>query len=119
MNKLNHKTKFSIQFNIYSFYMKIYIIHTYRNYVTIIPPIYINFTTRKSLTTGRNNHLKQETMRTDFARAAVLILAAVLMNSCSVVTGIFKAGMGIGIAVVVIILLIIFFIISKVSGNKK
>lgn len=50
----------------------------------------------------------------------ILMLSVVLFSfsSCSVIEGIFKAGMGVGIFIVIVIIAIIIFIISKVSGKK-
>ena len=48
------------------------------------------------------------------------ILALMLsLNSCQVVGGIFKAGMGVGIFVVVIIIAVIFFIVRALGGGSK
>jgi hypothetical protein len=44
-----------------------------------------------------------------------IFLMCLILSSCSVVTGIFKAGMGFGIFIVVIIILIIVFIASRAS----
>ena len=50
-----------------------------------------------------------------------LILPAILclafLSSCSVVTGIFKAGMGFGIFLVVLVVVVIIFLVSR--ANKK
>jgi hypothetical protein len=46
-------------------------------------------------------------------------LLLLLMSSCSVVEGIFKAGMGVGIFVVVAIVGLALFLILKLSKNKK
>ena len=49
-----------------------------------------------------------------------LLLFAILISftSCSVIGGIFKAGMGVGIIIVVAIVAIILFLISKLTGKK-
>lgn len=41
-----------------------------------------------------------------------------LLSSCQVVEGIFKAGLFVGIIVVVLILAIIFWIITKLRGQQ-
>lgn len=46
-----------------------------------------------------------------------VILFAVLFSSCSAIAGIFKAGMGFGIALVVIVIVVILAIVAKV-GKK-
>ena len=50
----------------------------------------------------------------------IVILSAVLLlfPGCSVIEGIFKAGVGVGVFVVVIILAIVAFIVSKIIGKK-
>jgi hypothetical protein len=40
------------------------------------------------------------------------------VSSCSLIEGIFKAGMGVGIFIVVIILAVIAFVVSKFMGRK-
>ncbi|SDX90904.1 hypothetical protein [Flavobacterium degerlachei] len=49
-----------------------------------------------------------------------ILLFAILISftSCSVIGGIFKAGMGVGIFIVVAILAIVLFLISKLFGKK-
>jgi hypothetical protein len=51
-------------------------------------------------------------------RIALLLIILISATSCSIIGGIFKAGMGVGIFFVVIILAVIAFIISKVIGKK-
>ncbi len=51
-------------------------------------------------------------------RLAMLLIILISATSCSIIGGIFKAGMGVGIFFVVIVLAIIAFIISKVMGKK-
>ena len=47
-----------------------------------------------------------------------LLITSFMTSSCSVIEGIFKAGMGVGIFIVVAIIIIIIIIFSRV-GNKK
>jgi len=48
----------------------------------------------------------------------VLLLLSIIANSCSVISGIFKAGMGFGIFIAVVIVIgIVYLIFSAV--NKK
>ena len=47
-----------------------------------------------------------------------LLFIMALLNSCTVVGGIFKAGMGVGIFIVVAIIALIIFLIARI-GNKK
>lgn len=58
-------------------------------------------------------------MQNYFSNVAVLLIVSALMTSCSVITGIFKAGMGFGIFIVIVIVLLIVFVISKFMGGKK
>jgi hypothetical protein len=51
-------------------------------------------------------------------RIALLLIILISATSCSIIGGIFKAGMGVGIFFVVIILAVIAFIISKIIGKK-
>ena len=50
----------------------------------------------------------------------IVILSAVLLlfPGCSVIEGIFKAGVGVGVFFVVIILAVVAFIVSKIIGKK-
>ena len=55
-------------------------------------------------------------------RSIIFLLACILtfgLGSCSVVEGIFKAGMVWGILLVVGFIALIIFIIAKVSGGRK
>ena len=51
-------------------------------------------------------------------RIALLLIILISATSCSIIGGIFKAGMGVGIFFVVIVLAVIAFIISKIIGKK-
>lgn len=42
-----------------------------------------------------------------------------LISSCSVVEGIFKAGMGVGIFIVIAIIALVLFLIFRIGKNKK
>ncbi len=57
-------------------------------------------------------------MRNKTTRTMMLLILLISVTSCSVVEGIFKAGMGVGIFILVIILAVIAFIISKVMRKK-
>jgi hypothetical protein len=50
-------------------------------------------------------------------KLALFALALFTLSSCSVITGIFKAGVAVGIIVVVVVVAIIIWIISKVMGK--
>lgn len=59
---------------------------------------------------------------TNIKKYSPLALVALLMttlSSCSVVEGIFKAGVWSGIIVVVIVLALIIWVISKIFGGGK
>jgi len=43
----------------------------------------------------------------------------ILLNSCEVVSGIFKAGMDFGIFIVIAILIVIVYIIMRLKRNKN
>ena len=57
-------------------------------------------------------------MKDKITRIVMLMVLLVSVTSCSVVEGIFKAGVGVGIFVVVMVLAVIAFIISKIAGRK-
>lgn len=57
-------------------------------------------------------------MKSLFTRLTLLSFMAVMLTSCSVIEGIFKAGMGVGIFIVIAIIAIIIFVISKFSSKK-
>jgi hypothetical protein len=48
-----------------------------------------------------------------------ILLLMVLLNSCTVVAGIFKAGVWVGVLIVVAIIALVIFIVSKASGGSK
>jgi hypothetical protein len=48
-----------------------------------------------------------------------ILLLMTLLNSCTVVAGIFKAGVWVGVLIVVAIIALVIFIISKASGGSK
>ena len=51
----------------------------------------------------------------------MLIIMVVLLSlqSCELVEGIFKAGVGVGVFIVVVLVAVIIFVISKFTGNKQ
>ncbi|HEY4618792.1 MAG TPA: hypothetical protein VIH09_11420 [Flavobacterium sp.] len=57
-------------------------------------------------------------MQNQITRLLVLFIALVSFTSCSVVEGIFKAGMGVGIFIVIAIIAVVIFIVSKFLGKK-
>ncbi|MBC5864074.1 hypothetical protein [Flavobacterium turcicum] len=52
------------------------------------------------------------------SRVFLLVLVLLTVSSCSLIEGIFKAGVGVGIFIVVAILAILAFIISRILGRK-
>lgn len=52
------------------------------------------------------------------SRVLILVLVLLTISSCSLIEGIFKAGVGVGIFIVVAILAILAFIISRILGRK-
>lgn len=52
------------------------------------------------------------------SRVLTLVLVLLTVSSCSLIEGIFKAGVGVGIFIVVAILAILAFIISRILGRK-
>ena len=59
-----------------------------------------------------------EIMQKQITRILMLFVVLISFSSCSVIEGIFKAGMGVGIFIVVAIIAVIIFIISKLFGGK-
>jgi hypothetical protein len=57
-------------------------------------------------------------MQNKITRIIMLLILLISVTSCSVIEGIFKAGMGVGVFIVVIILAVIAFAISKITGKK-
>tara|TARA_R110000868_G_scaffold411264_1_gene702581 strand:+ start:3946 stop:4119 length:174 start_codon:yes stop_codon:yes gene_type:complete len=57
-------------------------------------------------------------MMTKITKTLLLFTILISFSSCSVIGGIFKAGMGVGIIIVVAIVAIILFVISKLTGKK-
>lgn len=57
-------------------------------------------------------------MKSLFSKVVLLFMMSFLFTSCSVIEGIFKAGIGVGIFIVIAIIAIIIFVISKLTGNK-
>jgi hypothetical protein len=57
-------------------------------------------------------------MKDKITRIVMLLVILISVTSCSIVKGIFEAGVGVGIFIVVIILAIIAFVISKIMGKK-
>jgi hypothetical protein len=57
-------------------------------------------------------------MKDKITRIVMLMVILISVTSCSIVEGIFKAGVGVGIFIVVLILAVFAFIISKIVGKK-
>ncbi|WP_158797109.1 hypothetical protein [Pedobacter sp. L105] len=58
------------------------------------------------------------TIKKNFPLAIIALLATTL-SSCSMIEGIFKAGVWSGIIVVVVVLALIIWVISKIFGGGK
>jgi hypothetical protein len=57
-------------------------------------------------------------MKKQLQFAALFILIMTTFSSCSLVEGIFKAGMGVGIFIVVAVIAVLIYIISRFGKNK-
>ena len=57
-------------------------------------------------------------MQKKLTRVLMLLMVLISFTSCSVIEGIFKAGVGVGVFIVVAIIAIVILIISKVFGKK-
>ncbi|WP_165929976.1 hypothetical protein [Flavobacterium caseinilyticum] len=53
-------------------------------------------------------------MQKKLTRLLMLFIVLISFSSCSIIEGIFKAGMGVGIFIVIAVIAVIVFIISKV-----
>lgn len=50
---------------------------------------------------------------------SLLVLAVMVLSSCSAIAGIFKAGAAVGIIAVVVIILVIIWVISLFRGRSN
>ncbi|NGY37056.1 hypothetical protein FQU23_005960 [Flavobacterium sp. XN-5] len=57
-------------------------------------------------------------MQNKIIRVLLLLTVVVSLTGCSVIEGIFKAGMGVGIFIVIAVIAIILFVVSKLFGKK-
>ncbi|MBG6111703.1 lipopolysaccharide export LptBFGC system permease protein LptF [Flavobacterium sp. CG_23.5] len=57
-------------------------------------------------------------MQKKITRLLMLFIVLISFTGCSVIEGIFKAGIGVGIFIVVAIIAVVVLIISKVFGKK-
>lgn len=57
-------------------------------------------------------------MERKLIRLLVLLVVLLSFTSCSIIEGIFKAGMGVGIFIVIAVIAIMIFIVSKIFGRK-
>lgn len=56
-------------------------------------------------------------MQTKITRIILLLVISLSFTSCSIIEGIFKAGIGLGIFIVVAILAILIFIVKKIFSR--
>ncbi|MFV5696561.1 hypothetical protein ACM55G_14115 [Flavobacterium sp. LB3P122] len=57
-------------------------------------------------------------MKKEITRLLMLFIVLISFTSCSVIEGIFKAGVGVGIFIVIVVIAIVVFLISKIFGKK-
>lgn len=57
-------------------------------------------------------------MKNKIIRVLLLLTVVISLTGCSVIEGIFKAGMGLGIFIVIAVIAIILFVVSKLFGKK-
>lgn len=62
--------------------------------------------------------MKQTNPRMTIPLVTVLILSLFVLNSCSAIEGIFKAGAWTGIILVVVVIAIVIWIISRLGGKS-
>ncbi len=58
-------------------------------------------------------------METKITRIILLLVISLSFTSCSIIEGIFKAGIGVGIFIVVAVLAILIIIIRKIFSRGK
>lgn len=54
-----------------------------------------------------------------FSQISILSLSVMLLSSCSVIEGIFKAGMWTGFLIVGLIIAVIIWILVKIMGGRR
>ena len=52
-------------------------------------------------------------------RMLIIMVVLLSLQSCELVEGIFKAGVGVGVFIVVVLIAVIIFVISKFTGNNQ
>ena len=57
-------------------------------------------------------------MQKIFTRISLLSVLLITLSSCSIVKGIFKAGVGVGVFLVIAVIAILLFIITKIFKRK-
>lgn len=57
-------------------------------------------------------------MKDKITRLAMLFILLISATSCSIVKGVFEAGMGVGIFLVVVVLIVIGYVFFKITGKK-
>lgn len=62
--------------------------------------------------------MKQTNPRMTIPLVTTLILSLFVLNSCSAIEGIFKAGAWTGIILVVVVIAIVIWIISRLGGKS-
>ncbi|MFV8269574.1 hypothetical protein ACNQGP_06490 [Flavobacterium sp. GT2N3] len=58
-------------------------------------------------------------MQKKLTRLLMLLVVLLSFTSCSIIEGIFKAGVGVGVFIVIAVIAIIIFIVSKIFGRSK
>ena len=58
-------------------------------------------------------------MQKKLTRLLMLSIVLLSLTSCSIIEGIFKAGVGVGVFIVIAVIAIIIFIVSKIFGRSK
>ena len=62
--------------------------------------------------------MKQTNPRMTISFVTVLIMSLFVLNSCSAIGGIFKAGAWTGIILVVVVIAVVIWIISRLGGKS-
>lgn len=57
-------------------------------------------------------------MQKQTTRLLMFLIILISFTSCSVIEGIFKLGIGVGVFIVIAVIAIVVFIISKIFGRK-
>jgi len=80
---------------------------------------YVKYWVKTTLTLDVNSLILYEMKNPNFLKILSLLLMVMLLPSCDIIGGIFKAGVGTGIFIVVVIIAVILIIIMNSRRNRR